>query len=128
MWKTDVGFLLSFDDLLLAILDVDAVGRGVLYPLAAEIIGGTVGRVGCAYRPDGRAGIVLCERIALPVVGLDLQRCWREFFNDELEGIVAYTDMKFVVVRNIIVCDLKLSCPLFYITTMPVDICHIHDA
>ncbi len=33
---------LSFDDLLLAILDVDAVGRDVLYPLAAEIIGGVI--------------------------------------------------------------------------------------
>ena len=42
MWKTDVGFLLSFDDLLLAILDVDAVGRDVLYTLAAEIIGGVI--------------------------------------------------------------------------------------
>ena len=79
MWKTDVGFLLSFDDLLLAILDVDAVGRGVLYPLAAEIIGGTVGRAGCAYRPDGRAGVVLGERITLSVVSLDFQRCCSEF-------------------------------------------------
>ena len=90
---------LFLDNLLLAVLDVNAVSRNVLYFLTAEIIGGFVSRAIVVYRADCRTGVVFCERKALSIVGLDLQCCCTEFFNDEVQSkVIVVNDMQFVVI------------------------------
>jgi len=90
---------LFFHDFLLPVLDVDAVSRNVLNFLAAEIIGGFIGRASHAYRLDIRTGVVLCERVTLSVVGPDLQGCWREFLDDEMHSVaVINPNVKLIVI------------------------------